>query len=84
MHFHAGSASDWVLDLVATGFTKPEHLLGDTMCTKNDVDAAADAFKAHCIKVRQKTAGCCEQKRRLECVKQWVVQANPQAFSSPA
>lgn len=50
-----GSASDWVLDLVATGFTKPEHLFGDTMRSKSDVDAAADAFKAHCMKVKQKS-----------------------------
>lgn len=41
----AGSEPDWVLDLVATGFNKPENLFGHTMQSKDDLDAAADAFK---------------------------------------
>lgn len=40
----AGSESDWVLDLVATGFSKPEDEFGHTMRSKADIDAAADAF----------------------------------------
>lgn len=42
----AGSESDWVLDLVATGFSKPESLFGLTLQTNADIDAAADAFSA--------------------------------------
>lgn len=34
-----------MLDLVATGFNKPEGLFGHTMREKSDVIAAADAFK---------------------------------------
>lgn len=47
----AGSVPDWVLDLVATGFDKPEHLFGNTLRTAADVRAAAKAFKAHYEKV---------------------------------
>jgi hypothetical protein len=36
--------SDWVLDLVATGFTKPQHLFGKTLRTQEDVDRLAAAF----------------------------------------
>ena len=43
----AGSEADWVLDLVATGFSKPAHLFGHTLRTKADVDAVADAFRQH-------------------------------------
>lgn len=41
-----------MLDLVATGFNKPPTLFGHTMRSKADIEAAADAFKAHCLKVR--------------------------------
>jgi hypothetical protein len=50
----AGSEPDWVLDLVATGFNKPEHLFGASMRDKDDVDAAADAFRDKYIRVRVK------------------------------
>lgn len=50
LHF-AGSESDWVLDLVATGFEKDIQLFGHTMRTTVDVDAAADAFKGVHTKV---------------------------------
>jgi hypothetical protein len=44
----SGSESDQVLDLVATGFNKPTgDLLGRTMRTQADVEAASDAFLAH-------------------------------------
>jgi hypothetical protein len=43
-----------VLDLVATGFNKPEHLFGASMRDKDDVDAAADAFRDKYIRVRVK------------------------------
>jgi hypothetical protein len=42
-----------VLDLVATGFNKPDHLFGHTMRCKEDVDAAADAFKEKYTRVRR-------------------------------
>lgn len=48
----AGSEPDWVLDLVATGFNKPDHLFGHSMRSKEDVDAAADAFKEKYTRVR--------------------------------
>jgi hypothetical protein len=41
-----------VLDLVATGFNKPEGLFGHTMREKDDVIAAADAFKQKYTQVR--------------------------------
>lgn len=40
-----------MLDLVATGFNKPEHLFGASMRDKDDVDAAADAFRDKYIRV---------------------------------
>jgi len=52
VYIFAGSESDWVLDLVATGFSKPGHLFGKTLRTNEDVGLAADGFKAHCTKVR--------------------------------
>ena len=51
-YFPTGSEPDWVLDLVATGFSKPLQLFGSTLRTKADVNAAADAFKADYLKVR--------------------------------
>ncbi len=48
----AGSEPDWVLDLVATGFNKPENLFGHSMRSKDDLDAAADAFKDCYTRVR--------------------------------
>lgn len=36
--------SDWVLDLVATGFSKPQHLFGHTLRTHKDVEQLAVAF----------------------------------------
>jgi len=49
--YNKGSESDWVLDLVATGFDKPDHLFGNTLRSAADVGAAADAFKEHYVKV---------------------------------
>lgn len=50
---HAGSesVSDWVLDLVATGFSKPQHLFGHTLRTRKDVEQLAVAFKCSYNKV---------------------------------
>jgi hypothetical protein len=53
----AGSEPDWVLDLVATGFNKPENLFGHTMQSKDDLDAAADAFKDGYTRVRMTNTG---------------------------
>lgn len=51
---HAGTASvsDWVLDLVATGFNKPQHLFGNTLRTIEDVDRLATAFLSRRTKVQ--------------------------------
>lgn len=49
--YNKGSESDWVLDLVATGFDKPDHLFGNTLRSAADVGAAADTFKEHYVKV---------------------------------
>lgn len=40
----AGSDCDWVLDLVATGFSKPVQQFGPTLTTPAEVFAVADAF----------------------------------------
>ncbi|GBF96283.1 ABC transporter G family [Raphidocelis subcapitata] len=42
-----GVSSDWALDLVAIGFAKPERFYGATMTTRDQLMAAASAFKAH-------------------------------------
>ena len=47
----AGSESDWVLDLVATGFDKPSDMFGHSLRTTEDVKAAANAFREHYIQV---------------------------------
>uniref|UniRef100_A0A383VMS4 ABC transporter domain-containing protein n=1 Tax=Tetradesmus obliquus TaxID=3088 RepID=A0A383VMS4_TETOB len=56
-----GSESDWLLDLVATGFDKPQQLFGNAMMAREDIPAAADAFLAHYLqttnKNQQDTAG---------------------------
>jgi hypothetical protein len=56
--FSAGSEPDWVLDLVATGFNKPEHLFGASMRDNEDVDAAADAFREKYVRVSQSLPAC--------------------------
>lgn len=61
----AGSEPDWVLDLVATGFNKPDHLFGHSMRSKEDVDAAADAFKEKYTRVRGFTARHSHQVSRV-------------------
>lgn len=43
----AGSESDWVLDLVATGFDKPAALFENSMRSTEDIMEAAKAFKQH-------------------------------------
>ncbi|WIA12631.1 hypothetical protein OEZ85_006286 [Tetradesmus obliquus] len=56
-----GSESDWLLDLVATGFDKPQQLFGNALMAREDIPAAADAFLAHYLqttnKKQQDTAG---------------------------
>ncbi|KAG2499204.1 hypothetical protein HYH03_002785 [Edaphochlamys debaryana] len=42
-----GVASDWIMDLVNTGFKKPRRLYGRMMTTSADVAAAADAYLPH-------------------------------------
>ncbi|KAJ9518404.1 hypothetical protein QJQ45_018417 [Haematococcus lacustris] len=39
-----GVASDWVMDLVSVGFTKPQEYLGCSMSSRADLDCAAKAF----------------------------------------
>ena len=41
-----GVASDWALDLVAVGFSKPARYYGETMTTKEQLFAASEAFTA--------------------------------------
>lgn len=44
--------SDWVLDLVSTGFNKPSRFYGSTMRSDADVEAAARAFAQRQAEVR--------------------------------
>jgi hypothetical protein len=47
-----GDESDWLLDLVATGFDKPQRLYGNAlMQQQEDVEQAAEAFKASYLQV---------------------------------
>jgi ABC-type multidrug transport system ATPase subunit len=41
-----GVSSDWALDLVAVGFSKPARYYGETMTTKEQLLAASEAFTA--------------------------------------
>jgi predicted amidohydrolase YtcJ len=52
-----GEESDWLLDLVATGFDKPQQLFGNKLMDSEDVAAAANAFRANYMKVRQHATG---------------------------
>ncbi|KAF8066171.1 abcG22 [Scenedesmus sp. PABB004] len=45
-----GVASDWALDLVAVGFAKPAKYYGATMRTRDDLAAAAKAFREHYLR----------------------------------
>eukprot|EP00879_Flechtneria_rotunda_P005971 GHRR01006278.1.p1 GENE.GHRR01006278.1~~GHRR01006278.1.p1 ORF type:complete len:428 (+),score=125.08 GHRR01006278.1:410-1693(+) len=57
-----GAASDWALDLVAVGFAKPEKYYGHTMRNKDDLAAAAMAFKDHYMRV-----SCCLATKLIWC-----------------
>ncbi|WIA32105.1 hypothetical protein OEZ86_002956 [Tetradesmus obliquus] len=41
-----GDESDWLLDLVATGFDKPRQLYGNALMQEQDIKPAAEAFTA--------------------------------------
>jgi hypothetical protein len=47
-----GEESDWLLDLVATGFDKPQQLYGNALMASADIAAAAQAFLKHYLQVR--------------------------------
>jgi hypothetical protein len=47
-----GEESDWLLDLVATGFERPLHMYGNTFKDSQDIAAAATAFEASSYNVR--------------------------------
>jgi hypothetical protein len=50
-----GEEADWLLDLVATGFDKPQLLLGNRLMGSDDTSAASRAFLTHYLKVRART-----------------------------
>jgi hypothetical protein len=60
-----GAEADWLLDLVATGFDKPQTLLGNRLMHGDDTPAAAKAFLAHYLQVGTHVllpcSGCCNQ-----------------------
>jgi hypothetical protein len=48
---HHGDESDWLLDLVATGFDKPRQMYGNLLMQQQDIAPAAEAFTASYVKV---------------------------------
>jgi hypothetical protein len=46
-----GKEADWLLELVATGFDKPQMLLGNRLMRSDDTPAAAQAFLGHYLQV---------------------------------
>jgi hypothetical protein len=50
-----GEEADWLLDLVATGFDKPQLLLGNRLMGSEDTSAASQAFLTHYLQVRAVT-----------------------------
>ncbi|KAL6748511.1 ABC-2 type transporter-domain-containing protein [Haematococcus lacustris] len=52
-----GVASDWVMDLVSVGFTKPQEYLGCSMSSRADLDCAAKAFTEYHL--AQTMPACC-------------------------
>lgn len=46
-----GDESDWLLDLVATGFDKPRQLYGNALMQEQDIKPAAEAFTASYVQV---------------------------------
>ncbi|KAG1665475.1 hypothetical protein FOA52_007607 [Chlamydomonas sp. UWO 241] len=56
-----GAASDWVMDLVNTGFRKPEKYFGRTMLSAGDLAVAADAFLARYTTQQQQQQQAWEQ-----------------------
>jgi hypothetical protein len=50
-----GEESDWLLDLVATGFDKPRELFGNALMSPEDTSAAAAAFMTTYLKVMTTT-----------------------------
>jgi len=54
-----GLASDWVMDLVNVGFSKPQSLFGKMINTLDELDTAADAFTKQYLAINKprKTGG---------------------------
>ena len=47
-----GAESDWLMDLVSVGFSKPKSLIGASMTSRSDVVKASELWQAHAQKVR--------------------------------
>lgn len=47
-----GAESDWLMDLVSVGFSKPQSLTGASMTSRSDVVKASALCQAHAQKVR--------------------------------
>jgi hypothetical protein len=48
---HHGEESDWLLDLVAAGFDKPEEMYGNKLMASKDISTAAAAFLESYVQV---------------------------------
>ena len=47
-----GAVSDWLMDLVSVGFSKPQALRGVSMTSTADVANASELWQAHYCKVK--------------------------------